>query len=355
MNENWSYLGEFSAWTSYFSPYKLWALYIDDIIIFAVFFFFSSVNGNNDNDSKKFPEIKGIDPKLLKVIDGVTYFAFSAADRISLRSILDNVRNFQVRDDDVFVAGFPRSGNHWAFEVVNMILRGKLEFAEVSFHTRILELMDSCPNERLKEVESPRQITSHSKLSVLPKQIVEKKAKVIFLIRNPKDAMLSMFRLYSVFKNERFRYTGTWEEFLELQFQERFMHGGWFDQVLDVERFMKNHPDVPVYVHSFEKMKENPVEATRALCKFLGRPEDLVEDIANVTQFRNMKEKLDAGKLGKVKDQVFQQGSEGILQKGATGGWKNAFTVAQSEAFDRVFQEKMAGSELAKLVLPYMK
>lgn len=38
--------------------------------------------------------------------------------------------------------------------------------------------------------------------------------------------------------------------------------------------------------------------------------------------------------------------SENHLRKGGSGGWRNMFTVRESEAFDKLYREQMAGSGL---------
>lgn len=34
------------------------------------------------------------------------------------------------------------------------------------------------------------------------------------------------------------------------------------------------------------------------------------------------------------------------LRKGVVGGWRSVFTVEESEAFDKIYQEQMEGSNL---------
>ena len=37
---------------------------------------------------------------------------------------------------------------------------------------------------------------------------------------------------------------------------------------------------------------------------------------------------------------------ENHIRKGGSGGWRNFFTVRESEAFDKIYHEQMAGSGL---------
>ena len=54
-------------------------------------------------------------------------------------------------------------------------------------------------------------------------------------------------------------------------------------------------------------------------------------------------------KIGFIKDEISP-----FMRKGVVGDWKNYFTVAQNEDFDKIYSEKMAGSGLKYILNNYM-
>ena len=104
-------------------------------------------------------------------------------------------------------------------------------------------------------------------------------------------------------------------------------------------------------VHVYEEMVQQPRDTVAKLCRFLGRPDHLAEKIAQVTAFDYMKK--NSSKDAEIGERYLKEGAA-FMRRGNTADWKTAFTVAQSEAQDRIFQERMKGSKLAELVKPYM-
>ncbi|EGW09291.1 Bile salt sulfotransferase 2 [Cricetulus griseus] len=79
------------------------------------------------------------------------------------------------------------------------------------------------------------------------------------------------------------------------------------------------------------------------ICDFLGKklePEEL-DMVLKYSSFQAMKENK-MSNFSLITDDLVTNGLV-LMRKGITGDWKNHFTEAQAEAFDKVFQEKMAG------------
>ncbi|XP_046574282.1 sulfotransferase 1B1-like [Haliotis rubra] len=89
-------------------------------------------------------------------------------------------------------------------------------------------------------------------------------------------------------------------------------------------------------------MKQNCVNEVRRMAEYLDRPlpEKTYVEIAEACSFINLKHANE-----KIKDQTYhfqwQQGKSGYFRKGKTGDWKNYFTVAQSEKFEKIYEAKI--------------
>ncbi|XP_005111257.2 sulfotransferase 1C4-like [Aplysia californica] len=128
------------------------------------------------------------------------------------------IRQLEIRPDDVIYCGFPRSGSHWFFEVANMVLHRSTRFEHGLFIERHLDtvrldiIRDTFPT-----LPSPRVLASHRWFQFLPKQAFEKKPRLVYVLRNPKDAWVSYFKFLKSYKSEDWYFSGSWEEFFELQ------------------------------------------------------------------------------------------------------------------------------------------
>ena len=99
--------------------------------------------------------------------------------------ITDDLANFKTRDDDVFVVAFVKSGHHWSYDFINMLLRGNLELDNVVKEAFFVDLM--LPMARgmkpFDRMASPRTIYTHYFADHLPTEVFSKKRKIIRLIR----------------------------------------------------------------------------------------------------------------------------------------------------------------------------
>ncbi|CAG5131139.1 unnamed protein product [Candidula unifasciata] len=309
-------------------------------------------NQMNSADKQKKPG-KGLERMMLQKVDGVNYLRFDLQE--DLQHLLELVRKIPTRADDVITIGFPRSGNHWTFEIVSMILSQTTDFHKDHFYSRILEYLGCNVAEAVANIPSPRNLTTHCRIQYIPEEAIQNKTKLIYILRNPKDVLVSLYKFVCSLSHSGSEFNGGWEEFFELQMLGEFPWGYWFDHVLAVEEFQKEHKECPVFVLVYEKMKEDPVAEIDRLCKFLNQPTTLSGQIAEVTQFSRMKSELGRTKMSIQGSNHFKNGPDDILRKGIVGDWKNWFTVSQSEAFNELFENKMAKSKLGSLVREYLK
>uniref|UniRef100_A0A0B6YQD9 Sulfotransferase domain-containing protein n=1 Tax=Arion vulgaris TaxID=1028688 RepID=A0A0B6YQD9_9EUPU len=290
---------------------------------------------------------------LVQKIDGVNYLKFDLG--FDLVHLLNLILGLRVREDDVISIGFPRSGNHWTFEIVSMILSQTTDFEKDHFYSRLLEYLGNEVAANVEKIPSPRNLATHCRIQNIPEEAIEKRTKLIYILRNPKDVLVSLYKFTTSLSHGASNFAGTWDEFFELQMLGEFPWGHWCDHVLATEAYQNEHKECPIFMLVYEKMKENPAEEIEKLCQFLGKPSTLARQIAERTQFSSMKSELGRTKMSIQGENHFKNGPDDILRKGVVGDWKNWFTVSQNEAFNQLFERKMINSKLGELMREYIK
>ncbi|XP_067670029.1 sulfotransferase 2B1-like [Haliotis asinina] len=262
---------------------------------------------------------------------------------VEAATLLDNMKTMRtrhVREDDIFICTFPKSGTHWVWEIVNMIVAGKPTYAK---HWQNISWLDCRTEQEIDALPSPRIIHTQRRPGQLPRDIWKFKTKVIYVNRNPKDAAVSTFAQASkqVWKDNpagKCTFTGTWDEFVTL-YQDGCAP---FGSILEHERQWRSVKDIDVCRVQFEELKQDSVSIVKRLAEYLERPlsKETYSAIAEACGFENLKQASE-----KIKDQTYhnnwQQGSSGYFRKGQSGEWKKWFTVAQSERFDRLYEETL--------------
>ncbi|XP_046548131.1 sulfotransferase 1C4-like [Haliotis rubra] len=220
-----------------------------------------------------------------------------------------------------------------------MLLQGKAETvphwkSKVMVELQPQEVIDAFPG-------SPRVLNTHVRYNQLPVQAREKKCRIIFVLRNPKDVVVSFFNHHKSFKNLYGEYNGSLKDYLPFYLAGKTDYGSWFDYVLEWEKDIEAQQDRhPIHIMYYEDMKQKPLEEIRKLAVFLGVPTDdsLYSAVAEKCSFKNMKgdkEPYDP----KFKGQLF------VYRKGQVGDWQNWLTPEQNEMFDKLYQEKMKDSK----------
>ncbi|XP_046505010.1 sulfotransferase 2A1-like [Equus quagga] len=126
-------------------------------------------------------------------------------------------------------------------------------------------------------------------------------------------------------------------------------YGSWFDHT---HGWMSMRGKENFLILSYEELKRDTRSVVEKIRQFLGKklePEELNSVLKN-SSFQVMKEN-NMSNFSLLRGQFLDEKNGILLRKGTSGDWKNHFTVAQAEVFDRIFQEKMA--DLPRELFPW--
>ncbi|XP_074844907.1 amine sulfotransferase-like [Carettochelys insculpta] len=252
---------------------------------------------------------------------------------------IDSLEDFEIRDSDVFVVTYPKSGTAWTQNILSLIYHEGHRDGTENMVTKIRVPWLEYNLDKMDYVNrpSPRLFSTHLPYHLIPRDLKSKRAKVIYVARNPKDVMVSYFHFFKLIY--------TTEQIPEFNvFLERFLAGAvlpcsWLDYVGD----WYNHRDeFNILFITYEEMKKDLRGSVLKICKFLGKQldEKVLDTVVEMATFENMKTDCRANYVQMEHDQP-KQDNVHFLRKGTIGDWKNTLTVAQSEKFDNAFKEKM--------------
>ncbi|KAL7987823.1 hypothetical protein Chor_006742 [Crotalus horridus] len=249
---------------------------------------------------------------------------------------IDSLDTFEIRDDDIFIITYPKSGTIWTQNIVSLILHeGHRD------ETENITLLDRAPwlEYNLLHVDfisrpSPRLFTSHLPYYLVPKGLRSRRAKIIYVLRNPKDILVSSYHFNNTNNNNK-----DFSTFFERFLAGKVLCGLWLDHV---EGWYAHKSNFNILFLFYEEMKKDLRSSVLKICNFLGREltEKEVDDVVDKAALNNMKVDSRTNYRFLFTDKMVLR-KRIFLRKGTVGDWKNTMTVAQSEKFDHVFKERM--------------
>uniref|UniRef100_A0A8C5ZK04 Sulfotransferase n=1 Tax=Marmota marmota marmota TaxID=9994 RepID=A0A8C5ZK04_MARMA len=243
--------------------------------------------------------------------DGYLWFEglpFPSID-YSYEGLKEACTKFVIKDEDTVMVSYPKSGTHWLIEILCLIhSKGDTTWIRsVSIWDRAPWLEIDTGYKLLKEREGPRFLTSHLPFYLFPKSFFTSKAKVIYIMRNPKDVLVSGYYFWTTTKFSK--KPESLDQYFQWFLQGHVPYGSWFEHI---RGWMSMRDRENVLLLSYEELQK--VTSTS--------PGNLADG--------------DWKSWGVSEPEV--TGATGIC-----GDWKNHLTVAQAEALDKLYQEKMAG------------
>ncbi|XP_063834758.1 luciferin sulfotransferase [Ostrinia nubilalis] len=285
------------------------------------------------------------------------------------RQIGEDILGVEVREDDVWMCSYPRTGSTWAQEMVWLVghdldYEGAKSIQQI--RCPLVEL--SCimvdgnlqwVNESMKgtsvdlvkhRLPHPRYVRSHLPFPLLPNDIEREdgslKAKVIYTSRNPKDMVVSYYHYCSLVHG----LTSTFEEFCELFMKDRAPIGPVWSHIFG---FWSRRHDPNLLFIKFEEMKRDLPAVIRKTAKFLGKTitDDQVNTLSEHLSFQSMK-KNRAVNLETLLERSFgkeylEQTELRFIRKGEIGDWKNYMSDDLSRRFDEWAAQHIQGTGLS--------
>uniref|UniRef100_A0A4X2LTM1 Sulfotransferase n=1 Tax=Vombatus ursinus TaxID=29139 RepID=A0A4X2LTM1_VOMUR len=112
---------------------------------------------------------------------------------------------FVVKNTDVIVVTYPKSGTNWVIEIISLIhSKGDTTWVQsipIFERSPWVEVKASQPLLCKKEQNGPRFYSSHLPIWLFPKSYFQSKAKIIYVMRNPKDVIVSLYHFTKVLKS----------------------------------------------------------------------------------------------------------------------------------------------------------
>ena len=224
---------------------------------------------------------------------------------------------FDLRESDVFVVSYPRSGSTW----VRFLLANLTRFDSqdpVDFHSvqRVIpDIMQRAGREMLQAVPSPRLLKSHHAYDSRLK-------KVIYILRDGRDVMVSYYFLMVGQGN----FEGSFLDFLD---KEDLRPCLWHEHV--ESWLLRDNLDGLLLIRYEDLHRQTAIEVAR-MARFVGLPCDKARlDWAVSNSCFETMQRIEAEK-GRAfyPDRPFL-----AVRKGVIGDWVNHFGAAHKKVFKR--------------------
>ncbi|KAF2892847.1 hypothetical protein ILUMI_13326 [Ignelater luminosus] len=278
----------------------------------------------------------------------------------------ERIKNFEVKNEDVWVASYPKTGTTWTQEMVWMIannvdikageksLSDRFPFLELSSlgdERKLYKALNLDPSEYepdsyefTKDMKSPRFIKTHLPFSLLPDQFQNgsKTPKIIYVSRNPKDACVSFChhgRLLEGWRTDL-------ESFAKLYMADKVMYGSYWKHILG---YWEKRNSLNILFIKYEEMKANLPEVIKKVAKFLEKEleEEQIELLTKHLSFESMKNNRAVNVesfVEKLRERNLCVEDGAFMRSGVVGKYKEELSPETIKKFDEWIKKNVVGT-----------
>ncbi|KAK1428863.1 hypothetical protein QVD17_17703 [Tagetes erecta] len=281
----------------------------------------------------------------------------SMHNRISVEAVMALQDTFKARPTDIYLATLPKSGTTWLKALVfALVNRNHYKNNSLSTHPLLVSNPHKCvpfiEGEIFKNTptyvdpHSSRLFATHIPYTSLPQSILDCGSRFVYLYRNPKDVLVSLFHFTNKLRDES-RGQMTFEEAFKLFSKGIMPNGPYWDHVKGYHKASLEHPENVLFL-SYEDMTIDTMTNVKRIAKFLCCPfteeeeaEGAVQGIVRLCSFESLSEINKHGNVrGGLPSNVF-------FREGKVGDWTNHLTDEMSSVLDEITKEKFHGLNIS--------
>ncbi|KAF7032410.1 hypothetical protein CFC21_043584 [Triticum aestivum] len=203
------------------------------------------------------------------------------------------------------------------------------------------------PLSDLEKLPSPRLLSTHFPVTLLPPCVVTLGCRVVYLCRSPKDVLVSLWHfIYKVNKNYSI------DKAFELFSKGESSYGPIWEHNLGFWKESISNSDRVLFL-KYDEMMAQLVKHVKMLAEFLRVPfteEEVrcgvVEEIVHLCSFDKLKS-MPVNSSG-VSDRIGGEPMENssFFRTAKVGDWANYLTEEMAKKLDGIVEEKLSGSDL---------
>ncbi len=289
---------------------------------------------------------------------------------IRFKHMADSIKDFEIRNDDILMVSFPKAGSTVTQEMVWQIANGfdlergkeivftRARYVEMSqFQSEgaafiptaaddgvqkktddpmaLIQLFMSDSVGFASKMKSPRVLKTHLPLTMFADD-TSKKSKVLWIARNPKDTLISLFKHETILPIHGLK-PEAFDEFFKNFLKGETVYGGYWDYMREMWQY-RDDPNVKLIW--FEDLRRDLKGTIIDIAKFLGK-DDFVHDEEKIAKlvdhldiknFRNNDAVNMKPPKGSVPEEV--RNNFNFIGQGNIGGWKAQLDDAKKAELD---------------------
>ncbi len=182
----------------------------------------------------------------------------------------------------------------------------------------------------------PRMMKTHLQEHIVRRAVMEGKPRVIVVMRNPKDNLVSFYHFHKNLPTLAF--PGTWNEFFDLYKKKELLYGDIMDFNIG---WWKHRDEENFLVLKYEDMKRDLTSTVQRIaqhCQVKLSPEQVAKIVAQ-SDFEAMQSSCNAVRMSA---EAMGLSVKKFIRKGEVGDWRNYFTPEQSAYVDAQCKERLA-------------
>jgi len=245
---------------------------------------------------------------------------------------------FTPRPSDVVISPFGKCGTTWLQQIVHSLrTRGDLDFDDIS---RVVPWLETSTDLDL-DLDAPQRAEPRAYKSHLPWATVPKGARYIVSLRDPRDALVSMYR----FLEGWFFEPGsiTIEEFARNRFMKREDGQDYWTHLLS---WWEQRGNPAVLLLTYERMKADLRPVVRRIASFIGVAldpalEELALEQASLQSMTARKDKYDDRLMRERSEQVagLPEGSDSAkVRSGVVGSFARELPATVIAELDEIWR-----------------